>query len=330
MVADIAENYSVGALLYAPALHNGIARLIEEGRVRPPYSIALCLEDAIADDAVEAAEAQLIGTFAKISRISEMDSHYIPRLFVRVRTANQLLSVYDRLKDYRSLLCGFIIPKYATDNAQRYHDAMRAVNVGAEKPVYMMPILESRELIGSGRPAVLHELRGMVDSMQDLVLNVRVGGNDFCNYFGLRRPVYCPIYELSVIRSTIEDILTVFSTDYIVSAPVWEYFAGGNDDAWLRGLRRELMLDRLNGFIGKTAIHPSQIPAIVESLQVDPHDYTDAMTILEWDENQLGVGKSQASNRMNEVKCHRNWAEKTRMLASIYGIRSEVRTSEAI
>ena len=322
MVADIAENYSVGALLYAPALHNGIARLIEVGRVRPPFSIALCLEDAISDDAVAAAETQLIGTFAEISRIAAMKEHYIPRLFVRVRSADQLLSVYDRLHDYRALLCGFIIPKYATDNAQRYHDAVRAVNIGSEKPVYMMPILESRELIGSRRQAVLRELSGMVDSMRDLVLNVRVGGNDFCNYFGLRRPVYCPIYELSVIRSTLEDILTVFSTDYVVSAPVWEYFAGGEDDAWLKGLRRELLLDRLNGFIGKTAIHPTQIPAIVESLQVDPKDYADAVAILDWDEKQLGVGKSAASNRMNEVKCHRNWAEKTRMLASIYGIRS--------
>ena len=48
----------------------------------------------------------------------------------------------------------------------------------------------------------------------------------------------------------------------MLSGPVWEYFGEDLQGAWAEGLRQELALDRLNGFIGKTAVHPAQLPII--------------------------------------------------------------------
>lgn len=84
--------------------------------------------------------------------------------------------------------------------------------------------------------------------------------------------------------------------------------------------RNELKLDKVNGFIGKTVIHPKQISVVNEALKVSHKDYEDAKEILNWDENGLQVGKSFAGERMNEVKTHINWAYKTIALAEIYGV----------
>ena len=84
-------------------------------------------------------------------------------------------------------------------------------------------------------------------------------------------------------------------------------------------MKKELNLDRLNGFIGKSAIHPSQLPYIFDSLKVDKSDLNDAEQILNWASDTHGVAKS--SSRMNELKCHYNWAERIKILSEIYGVK---------
>lgn len=46
----------------------------------------------------------------------------------------------------------------------------------------MMPILESIDILSVlSRQKILTELKEKIDSVKELVLNIRVGGNDFCN-----------------------------------------------------------------------------------------------------------------------------------------------------
>ena len=86
-------------------------------------------------------------------------------------------------------------------------------------------------------------------------------------------------------------------------------------------MERETKLDKLNGFVGKTVIHPNQIPVVNEVLKVSKKDYQDALSILGWNQtNILQVSKSVDGERMNEVKTHGNWALKIITLAEIYGI----------
>ena len=87
--------------------------------------------------------------------------------------------------------------------------------------------------------------------MKRFVLNVRVGGNDFCNEFAARRHYDQMIYDIIPISQLLGDILTVFAREYVVSGPVWEFFSSDNEE-WKTGLKRELSLDKLNGFVGKT------------------------------------------------------------------------------
>jgi citrate lyase beta subunit len=186
-----------------------------------------------------------------------------------------------------------------------------------------MPIIESRVIAKCNhRGEKLEELRKMMEPMKELILNVRVGGNDFSNLYGLRRNIHQNIYQIGVVRDILIDILNVFADDYVVSGPVWEYYENGTDDLWKVGLKKELELDRLNGFIGKTAIHPSQLPVICESLMPSANDYNDAEAIVNWN-TRSGVKGSCDGKRMNEVKTHIKWATKTYILGNIYGVKDK-------
>lgn len=321
MITDIELKYSVGPLLYCPALNNKIAQNIATGEFGNKYSLALCLEDTIAPDTVEQAEQQVLETFKEIYRIKESKSAtYIPNIFIRVREPKQMSRVFESVIDYQEVLTGFIFPKYTLVNAKQYNDQLLEINRKAKHTIYMMPILESKDIIDfRSRAYVLGSIKEHIDSMREYVLNVRVGGNDFSNEFSARRHYDETIYDILPIAQLLGDILTVFSREYVVSGPVWEFFSSDNDE-WKCGLRNELKLDRLNGFIGKTVIHPKQIPVVNEMLKVTNKDYEDAKTILNWDTSGLQVGKSFGGERMNEVRTHYNWAKKTLLLAELYGI----------
>lgn len=320
MIDDIELKYSVGALLYTPALNSKIARTVIRENLGGKYSLALCLEDTIAPDMVAHAEAQTRETLRQIWEASQSRAFYLPKLFIRVRAPEQMDRVFTAVREYQELLTGWIFPKYTLSNAAAYHQALLRVNERAGRRLWMMPILESGDMVDfRSRGEVLSGIRDCLDAASDLVLNVRVGGNDFSNLFAARRHYDETIYDILPIARLLGDILTVFSADYVVSAPVWEFFSSDNDE-WKRGLRRELKLDKLNGFVGKTVIHPKQIPVVNEMLKVTNKDYEDAKAILNWDSSGLQVGKSFGGERMNEVRTHYNWARKTLLLSELYGI----------
>ncbi len=169
----------------------------------------------------------------------------------------------------------------------------------------------------------LVQIKAALDRDREHILNVRVGGNDFCNLFAVRRHENQSIYDIGVIRDILSDIINVFGSDYVVSGPVWEYFGTDPAEPWAEGLRKEMALDILNGFVGKTAIHPSQLPIIAECLQPEASDYEDAKRILCWAADGKAVQKSADCSRMNEQKCHIRWAQKTAALAEVYGVKEE-------
>ena len=320
MIENIELKYRVGALLYTPALNRKVADSIIAEKYNRPYSLALCLEDTIADDSVEFAEKQLGITLKKLSEADADKNFYRPMIFIRVRNCEQLLRLWEKSAEWSEIITGFIFPKYSLENADSYNEAMRKINLEAHRTIYMMPILESRDIVEySTRHTVLTDLKNKIDSVKDLVLNIRVGGNDFSNEFAARRHYDETIYDILPISQLLGDILTVFTREYVVSGPVWEFFSSDNEE-WKIGLRNELKLDKVNGFIGKTVIHPKQISVVNEALKVSHKDYEDAKEILNWDESGLQVGKSFAGERMNEVKTHINWANKTITLAEIYGV----------
>lgn len=315
--------YMVGGLLYSPALNGGIVAKIKEHNCPDLTSVALCLEDSVQDGALEQAEQSLKGILSSL-RAFRQQGGQLPLLFARIRTPRHLEHVHNLLGDAGEVLTGYILPKFDLSNAGAYASLMDQLTRPDGTRLYYMPILESR-MIADARSRVecLFALKELCDSRKDRILNIRVGGTDLSNLYGLRRSETQSIYDIGVVRDVLVDILNVFGIDYVVSGPVWEYFGEDPQGPWAVGLRRELALDRLNGFIGKTSIHPAQLPLIHEGMKVSRRDYTDAMSILDWNERALGVAKGGDGDRMNEVKCHTKWAKRIAALAQVYGILDE-------
>ncbi len=305
--------FKVGGLLYMPALQENIADKIINKKIPCLTSVAFCLEDAIRDEAVEYAEEKLQDTLQKIAAVNAAD---LPLMFIRVRSAAQIGKLHRSSAYVRKLITGYILPKFDTENAAGYLNIINAIN--KDRRVYMMPILESRAVADiRTRRAELVALRDMLDERRDTVLNVRVGVNDLCGLYGLKCPIDSPVYDIGALRDILADIINVFAADYVVSAPVRNYF-GKEGEA---GLKRELALDKINGFIGKTAVHPSQLPLIYDSLRVTREEYEDATAILNWQDSRRGVAKNSAKSGMNEVNCHWRWARRVKILADIYGVK---------
>lgn len=317
--------YKLAGLLYAPAININIAKKIINKEYNKLTSMAFCLEDSIMDDALHNAESALAETLDFL-RKNNLHNQELPLLFVRIRTPQHMEYIHNLLGENENILTGYILPKFDLSNASKYCKLIFKFNAERQKKLYVMPILESKMIAyKSTRLNILIAIKEIINEMRQYILNIRVGGNDFCNIYGLRRSVNQNIYDIGVIRDILVDIINVFASDYVVSGAVWEYFGQNPDDDWARGLKSELMLDKLNGFTGKTAIHPSQIPIIYESMKVSESDYNDALQILDWKSEKLGVSKSIDGSRMNEVKCHSKWAKRIKIMGDLYGIREELK-----
>ena len=309
--------YDVGALLYCPAnAHTSIVDALVEQRFPTPFSLAFCLEDTVRAEAVPEAEGMLETTLGRIAAAAEDHTFFLPPVFVRVRSPEHLLRLAERYAPFSGILAGFILPKLFTENCAQYVAAIRSISRTAS--YFYMPVLESASMLPlETRHAALAEVRDQLAEVSAAILNIRVGGNDLSHAFGLRRPVDRTIYDLGPVAAILLDIVTAFGARYVVSGPVWEYYAG---PGWEEGLRRELELDLLNGFTGKTVIHPSQIPVVNEMLRVSSQDYADARSILNWDKDGL-VAASRDGDRMNEYNTHFNWARRIVLRAERYGTK---------
>lgn len=318
--------YAVGALLYTPANHKNVSEYIINKRFPQLKSIVLCLEDSIIDNFLENAENTLFATLEKIYFALIDEKIYInelPLIFIRVRTSEQLKRIYEKIFAFKDILSGFCIPKLSETNADEYKEIIKNINSDSKK-LFFMPIIESASVINlKNRINNLYFIKDSLDEIKEYILNIRVGGNDFCNVFGVRRNVLSCIYDIGIVNSILIDIVNVFGMDYVVSGPVFEYFGDlSSSKEWIEGLKREIELDKLNGFLGKTVIHPSQISVVTEMMVQSFEDYTDALSILEWKNAESAVEKGAFSGRMNEVKVHKLWAEKVMLLSKIYGVKN--------
>ena len=315
--------YMVGGLLYMPAFQINVIDKIKSNSIKCLTSIAFCLEDSIRDEALGEAENALLHILQEIQSIPIKNIKLQPLIFIRVRSPEHLQFIHNKLSDLTSTISGYILPKFDLNNAENYAAIIYEINRNREQPLYIMPILETEMVANiSSRNETLIKIKKILDVIKDYVLNIRVGVNDLSNLYGLRCDVSHSVYDIGIVRDILINILNVFAKDYVVAGSVWNHFDDGRSDAWSEGFKQELILDRINGFIGKSAIHPSQLPYIFDSLKVTQADFNDANQILNWQSDSHGVLKG--SGRMNELKCHRKWAERIKILSEIYGVKNDL------
>ncbi|MCX4551340.1 HpcH/HpaI aldolase/citrate lyase family protein [Streptomyces sp. NBC_01500] len=339
---------ALGATLYSPATRPALADDIRKQAACGVVSMVLCLEDSIDDAEVAGGEANLVRQFADL----DAGGGETPLLFIRIREPEQIPDLVHRLGPTARLLSGFVLPKFTEERGSAFLEALTGAEPDGSRPLFAMPVLESPELLHlESRADSLAGIARTVDKYRDRILALRLGVTDFCSVYGLRRTPDMTAYDVQIVAGVIADVVNVLGrsdgTGFTITGPVWEYFRvqermfkpqlrrspfmEGRADQLrttliehdLDGLLREIELDRANGLLGKTCIHPSHV-APVHALSVVSHEeFSDAQDILRPDRDGGGVLRSAYTNKMNEVKPHRAWAERTLLRAEAFGVARE-------
>jgi len=341
---------ALGATLYMPASRPALAADVTKQAVAGVTSVVVCLEDAIADDELAEAEANLVAAFTELHEQARTE---LPLLFVRVRTPGQIPQLVSLLGPAARVLDGFVLPKFTAALGVAYLRAVDDADAlrGPGPVLRVMPVIESGDVLyAETRVEELTRLRDLLHRERRRILAIRLGATDLCALYGLRRSPDLSIYDVKVVSDLIADVVNVLGradgSGFTVTGPVWEYFGGPerifkpqlrqspfveHDEPDLRGhlvsraidgLIREVTLDRANGLTGKTAIHPSHV-AVVNALSVVSHEeHRDAADVL-GSGRAGGVLASVHRNKMNEVRPHTAWARDTMLRARVFGVAAD-------
>lgn len=336
--------YCLGATLYMPGTKDIKEKVLHHQL--DVTSLVMCCEDAIKEEDLPLAEQNILDHmdfFADKIAAGELTHDDIPLIFVRVRNPQQFVRFADRMTAKQaSVLTGFNFPKFSSKNALQVLQTLVNVNNRLGVVLYGMPIIEGPEVaFNELRGQELMLLRNTLEPYKDLILNIRVGGTDMSSLFGVRRGINSTVYDIMPVRDALSDVLNFFNryNDYCVSAVVWEYFRAYKDDdindvikrnfhnalikgqeivnPAIDGLMKEVLIDRANGFVGKTIIHPTHARFVNAMFTVVEEEYNDAVQILN---TSGGVVKSAHGDKMNEIGPHRRWAEKIVKRADVYGV----------
>jgi len=343
---------ALGATLYSPATRPRLADAVRKQAARGVVSMVLCLEDSISDADVEAGEDNLVHEFRDLADGRAAGGPEVPLLFIRVREPRQITDLTDRLGDTVSLLSGFVLPKFTEARGGAFLEALTQAERAAGRRLYAMPVLESPELLHlETRAETLAGIASITDKYRDRVLALRLGVTDFCSAYGLRRSPDMTAYDVKVVAHVIADVVNVLGradgSGFTITGPVWEYFRPGERmfkpqlrrspflegraedlrtaliEHDMDGLLREIELDRANGLLGKTCIHPTHVLPVHALSVVSHEEWSDAQDILRPERDGGGVLRSAYTNKMNEVKPHRAWAERTLLRADAFGVARE-------
>ncbi|MEU9719014.1 HpcH/HpaI aldolase/citrate lyase family protein [Streptomyces sp. NPDC047976] len=343
---------ALGATLYSPAVRPRLADDIRKQAGRGVVSMVLCLEDSISDAEVVDGEENLVRQFAALDAEGP-GPQGLPLLFIRVRTPEQIPDLVRRLGASARNLAGFVLPKFTESRGTAFLDAIAHAEADAGLPrLYAMPVLETPDLLHlETRVEALAGIKHTVNRYRERVLALRLGVTDFCSVYGLRRTPDMTAYDVQIVAGVIADVVNVLSradgTGFTVTGPVWEYFRSqqrlfkpqlrrspfleeGVEELRtaliehdLDGLLREIELDRANGLLGKTCIHPAHVTPVHALSVVSHEEFSDAQDILRPERGGGGVMRSAYTNKMNEVKPHRAWAERTMLRAEVFGVAKE-------
>ncbi|MBC2901457.1 HpcH/HpaI aldolase/citrate lyase family protein [Streptomyces cupreus] len=340
---------ALGATLYSPATRPRLAEDALKQAARGVVSMVLCLEDSIGDEDVAAGEENLVRQFTDLAARERAD---LPLLFIRVRAPEQIPDLVRRLGPAVRLLSGFVLPKFTEERGIPFLEAVASAEAASGRRLFAMPVLESPELLfRESRVETLEGIFRAVDKYRERVLALRLGVTDFCSSYGLRRAPDMTAYDVQIVASVIADVVNMLGradgTGFTVTGPVWEYFrvqermfkpqlrrspflegqAEELREALIEhamdGLLREIALDQANGLTGKTCIHPSHVLPVHALSVVSHEEFSDAQDILRPERGGGGVLRSAYTNKMNEVKPHRAWAERTLLRAEVFGVANE-------
>ena len=290
--------YALGATLYMPATRPDLLAVVRGEKLSNLRSLVICLEDAVAEKDIEFALDNLQRLLLDLSRVGRYKD--APLVFVRPRHLNMAKQLVEWPLIH--LVNGLVLPKFTL------HDLPVWQHLLADTKLLIMPTLETKEVFDAGAMSELAQ--ALKQELAERVLVLRIGGNDLLSCLGLRRSSVYTLYQspMAYVIGMLSGVMG--AAGFSLTAPVCELI---NQPALLR---QELILDIEHGLVGKTAIHPTQIPIIHQALKVSFSDYQAARLIL----NDTAPAVFSHNGAMCEPATHERWARRILERAYWYGM----------
>jgi len=292
--------YALGATLYMPATREDILDVVLHKKLPELRSMVVCLEDAVAEIDVDTALANLHKLLRSIEQQGGRSADG-PMLFVRPRDS-QMAAVLNEWP-LMAHVDGFVLPKLSLSNLRSWELAV------TNPDIFLMPTLETREVFN---PVAMVELgAALKETLDHRIIALRIGGNDLLGCLGLRRNPATTLYStpMGYVIPMLAGVMG--SQGFALTAPVFERLATPHL------LLEELSLDIAHGLVGKTAIHPSQISSIQDSLRVSLEDLNCAKLML----NEVAPAVFNHNDTMCEPATHFKWATHILERAKWHGVR---------
>lgn len=309
--------YALGGHIYVPAIRKDMIYKCLNGKIKGLTSFTICLEDAIGISG-EGESIENLREVLNFLRLSERKD--IPLIFIRPRNLEQMIKFENILQENLEILTGIVISKANAFKIRSFIEELNKINCSK---LYIMPIIESIEFIDyTLKDKYLKDLKRAVLEHRNKILNIRVGVTDILGSYGIRRDKSLTIYDNIVFKNLTFDLMSILKNDEIdipISGGVSEVYDMNNKEI-LDTYIKEVKIDKLNGFIGKTVIHPLQMNVVQAMNVVSYEDYMDAKSILDGIGSKYSISGSINCERMNEVNPHTKWARKIMILSDIYGV----------
>lgn len=292
--------YHLGASLYMPATRNDILDVIQGKKLADINSIIICLEDAVSENDLSFALDNLQNLLNQWQELNHITKR--PLVFIRPRHASMLHKLADMTNI--TLIDGFVLPKVDMKSLADWRLASQ--NYADDK--FIMPTLETAQIFHATHNDEL--AIALTESFSQEILALRIGGNDLLSCLRMRRLPDVTLYE-SPVGALIYRLLGCFVPHgFYLTAPVFEFL----DKQAL--LQQEVNKDVQLGLVGKTVIHPNQIPIIQNSFKVKSEEFSQAQAILQIDAKAV----FKQDNMMLEPATHKNWANMIIERAKIFGV----------
>jgi len=305
----ILSPYALGATLYMPATRADLLDVVFRHKLPELRSLVVCLEDAVAEFDVDTALRNLHGLLTAINERGGRPADG-PLLFVRPRDSGMAAVLNDwPLMDHFD---GFVVPKLTLRNLGKWEQAV------TNSALYLMPTLETTDVFNPG--AMVELGQALKASLDKRIIALRIGGNDLMGSLGLRRNPVTTLYStpMGYVIPMLAGVMG--SQGFALTAPVFEQLATPHL------LKQELELDISHGLVGKTAIHPSQINTIQETLRVSLEDLNSAKMIV----SDVAPAVFKHNDAMCEPATHYKWAVNILERAEWHGVhQAEVGPVEA-
>jgi citrate lyase beta subunit len=290
--------FSLGATLYMPATRNDVAHVALGHKIAGLKSMVICLEDAVAEHEVHLALSNLTIITKKLAKKNKRD--HAPLIFIRPRNlqmAEKLIAEYDL-----SGVDGFVFPKFTLKTLPEWE------RITKNTSLIWMPTLETKDVFNANKMQYLADALNE-SPMKNRIIALRIGGNDLMAVIGVRRAKNATLYE-GPLGYVIKMLTCTFgAAGFSLTSPVFELI--DNPDL----LKKEIEQDIIHGFVGKTAIHPTQIECIQQAWMVEQYEYKDAIRIL---------NSTQAvylnAGAMCEPATHKQWAKNILERSRTFGV----------